>query len=217
MNEIMHIVSPQSAAWVGWTMFVLLLCGVLAELWQPGVISQAGVSLSSRTDRTYKESPATFLGQTMIHLFRTGTIAMGLCLCFYEGGAFRFVDFALVCGLIVVVLILKILLNWLLDYTFTLRRRFPSAYEDYSNLGTISVLVLYPLLLIVLRFSKPMVAMLMMLIVAVIFLGMWIYRGGRLFISSPSSIIYFALYILTLEVLPLGILYVGTGLMLTNL
>ena len=118
MDGISHILSPMSAPWCGWTMLVLLLCAVLGELAQPGVISQASASLLSRNDRTYKNAPVNFIGQSLITLFRIGTLAMTLFLCFYQKGNFGFGTFILLCGIIFAILLMKMLCNTLLDYTF---------------------------------------------------------------------------------------------------
>ena len=66
MNGIEHIVSPMSAAWCGWTMLVLLLCAILSEVMQPGVILQSPTSLLAQTDRTYKDSPVNLYGQLLL-------------------------------------------------------------------------------------------------------------------------------------------------------
>ena len=74
MNEIAHIVSCSSAPWCAWLMFGLLICALLSEAYQPGVITQAKNSLSAQTDRMYKESPATLMGQLLMGIFRIGII-----------------------------------------------------------------------------------------------------------------------------------------------
>ena len=44
-------------------------------------------------------------------------------------------------------------------------------------------------------------------IVAVLFLGVWLYRCARTYLVSPAAIIYLLLYIATVEVLPLMALF----------
>ena len=196
-----------SAPWCGWTMLALLLCAVLGELLQPGVISQASSSLLSQNDRTYKNAPTNFPGQVMITMFRIGTAAMGLYLCLYTGGQSGFGVFATLCGLIVALLLVKMLCNNLLDYTFQISRRFMPAYEQYGDITTIATCILYPALLIMLRVDNILMNRWLVDSIAVLFLLMWLYRLARNYIQSLGSILYVGLYLGTLEVLPLGLLF----------
>lgn len=216
-EEIAHIISPMSAPWCGWTMLVLLLCAIVSEWLQPGIITQAHESLIAKTDRTYKESPNTFLGQMLISVFRIGTIAMALCLCVYKGTGFSFAAFAVICGLVVALLLLKMLFNRIIDYTFALSRRFGEAYELYADIVTLAAVALYPIVLAMLRIGTPLLAQWGTGIVAVLFLGMWIYRSARLYIVSPIAVVYLTLYIGTLEVLPIASLYVLSDKMIAIL
>lgn len=210
-SGIAHILSPMSAAWSSWTMLLLLVCAVFSEVFQPGVISQAHASLTARSERTYKESPATFMGQLFIMIFRIGTIAMALCLALYSEGHFSFAGYASVCGLILSILIIKMLCNALLNYTFMLVRHNNVAYEQYGNITTVATILLYPLLLVLMRFGTPLATQWTLGIIALLFIAMVIYRGGRMFISSPKAILYFAVYVCTLEILPLAVLYLSSA------
>ena len=206
MEGITHILSPLSAAWCGWAMLVLFLCAILSEFFQPGVITQATSSLFARSDRTYKDAPTNIQAQTLIALFRIGTLGMALCLCFHTGDHFRFVSYLAVCGIVTGILFVKMLCNLLLDYTFMLSRRFTPAYEHYANVSTIAVCFLYPSVLIALRTANPVVGQWVFGVVTALFLLMWTYRAIRIYVNSFRSILYLILYICTLEVLPLGIL-----------
>lgn len=213
-SGIGHIISPLNAAWCGWTMLFLFLCAVLGEYMQPGIITKAGSSLVARVDRLYKDAPTNFIGQTLIAIFRIGTFAMALCLCFYANAPFRFVAFGAVCGLIIAILLVKMLCNIVLDYTFMLSRRFAMVYEHYANIATVAICVLYPCLLVVLRIGSPIVGQWILGIATVLFVLMWTYRAIRTFIVSPLSILYLTLYICTLELLPLaGLFYLSQKMM----
>jgi len=206
----MHIVSSLNAPWCAWTMLGLLLCCIFGEWFQPGVLSQAHTSLVVRNDRTYKEAPANFMGQLLIALFRIGTVALTLCLCWAPENRFSFASFWVVCGLIVLMFMVKMLCNSLLDYTFMLSRRFGTPYEHYGNLFTLVALVLYPVLLVLLRFTSPLAARWTLGIVLVLFILIWIYRTFRTYVVSPVAVIYLLIYICTLEIMPFaGLVYLS--------
>ena len=217
MPYLPHIVSPLSAAWCGWTMLCLLLTAVLGEWLQPGVISQAYDSLVVRTERTYKDAPVNTIGQFFVALFRIGTIGMGLCLCLEPEGRFAFISFGAVSGVIIAVLLVKMLCNALVSYTFELSRRFAGTYEMYGNIMTLACLALYPALLLSMRFGTIIAHRWVLGGAAVFFLLLWIYRSFRQFVISPKVVLYWLVYVATLELLPLGALYYLSEKMLSQL
>ena len=206
MESVAHIFSPLNAAWCGWTMLFLLLCAVVSEFLQPGVITQAGASLRVRQERAYKDAPTNYASQFLITLFIIGTLAMAIYLSFYSGQAFRFVTFFAVCGVVFVVAALKMLCDVTVDYTFMLSKRFSPIYEHYANMITITSCILYPCVLVLLRFGNATASRWVLGAVTVVFLLLWIYRAARHFINSPRAILYFIIYICTLELIPLGLL-----------
>ena len=211
MEGITHIFTPSSAAWCGWTMLLLMLCALLSEMMQPGVISQTDASLRMRTDRVYKDAPTNYLSQFLITLFRIGTLAMALYLCFYQQGPFSFGIFVAVCGVVFLVTLLKMLGDVLVDYTFMLSRRFSPAYEHYANIITITSCILYPCVLVLMRYGNAIASRWVLGTVAVVFFALWIYRASQHFIESPRAVFHFILYLCTLEFLPLGlILYLSS-------
>lgn len=171
-------------------MLVLLLCALISELLQPGVISQAGSSLRVRTERMYKDAPTNYLSQFLISVFRIGTLAMALCLCLYRGGSFTFGLFAALCCVIFLVALLKMLGDVLVDYTFMLSRRFTPVYEHYANILTITTCILYPCVLLLLRFGNAAASRRVLGLTILLFFGMWIYRAARHFIDSPRTMLY---------------------------
>lgn len=187
-------------------MLALLLCAVLSEYMQPGVISQAHTSLFSQSDRTYKDAPVNFIGQFMITLFRIGTLAMAVCLSVYTEGNLRFGAFAVIGGITLAVLLVKMACTALVDYTFMLSRRFAPAYGQYSDIATIAVCALFPAVLAVLYIGNQTAARWVLLGATALFVVMWTYRMVRTYLQSLLAILYIALYIVTLEALPVGVL-----------
>ena len=202
VSGIEHIISSQSAPWCGWTMLGLLLCAILSEWMQPGVISQASASLAVRNDRLYKDAPVNFMGQLLITIFRIGMVAFALCLCWETQGRFPYRMFWMMSGIVLLVLMAKMLCNVLLDYTFMLSRRFGSPYEHYGNLFTLLALTMYPMVLILLRFSSVAATRWIMGCLAAVFILIWSYRIIRTYIASPIAVLYVLIYICTLEIVP---------------
>ena len=202
-----HIISPWSAPWCGWIILALLVCAVLSGFMQPGIISQAHTSLLAQTDRTYKDSPMNLWGQVFITLFRLGTIALAVSMCLYTGGTFGFGSFALIGGLTVAVLLVKMAGTALVDYTFQISRRFMPSYNQYSDITTIAVCLLYPGMLIVLRIGGTVALKWLLAGVAALFVLLITYRFMRNYMVSLRAVVYVILYVMTLEVVPMGALF----------
>lgn len=191
-------------------MFALFLFAIISEWLQPGVVSQSPASLLVRAERIYKDAPTSIMAQILISLFRMGTLAMLICLCLCEDGSFRFADFMAVNGIILGVVLVKMLCNILLDYTFQLTRRFGDIYEHYSNLLTITIVALYPLLLIFFHIGTVSSARWLLGITGGVFLLLWLFRSAQQYIRTPMAVLYVLAYTLTLEVLPMaGLIYLS--------
>lgn len=204
MDGITHITSIVSAPWVAWIMLALMICAVFAEWAQPGVISQAPTSFFARTDRTYREAPANFMGQLLITLFRLGTMTMTLFICLCPAGQASLAAYGLILAGILAVLLVKMLVNVSIDYIFQFTRHFGVAYEPYGDLVTMISLLLYPAMLVITRFGTPVAAQWVAAIAAVLFIALWIFRAWRTYVSSLMAPVYLMMYMLTMEVLPLA-------------
>lgn len=199
---VAHIISPLSAPWCGWVLLGLFICAFLSEFFQPGVITQASESLRFRIGRTYKDSPVTFAGQTLITLFRLGTLALALCLFFSPAGHFSFAAYMAVNGIILALLLVKMFWNVLIDYTFQLSRHYGPAYEHYSNIATLVCVILWPVVLVLCHVSNPAVIRWSLGIIAALFFAILLYRGVAHYLRSPMALVYLVLYACTLELLP---------------
>jgi len=203
-----------SAGWCGWLLLALGICAVVGEVFQPGVISSASESLFAHSNRTYKQAPDNFPGQMLLTLFRIGVPAMALCL-FID--AHSLAAYGVAVAMTVAVLVVKRLCNQLLDYTFRLRVAAGGVRTHYANIGTLSSLILYVCLLVLLQTGSVTANRWTIGICALLFVGMVAYRLARIYVTDAKAILYVGIYILTLEVLPLGALVVLTSQMTTNL
>ncbi|MCR5049871.1 MAG: DUF4271 domain-containing protein [Paludibacteraceae bacterium] len=209
MPFIPHISSLLAAPWSGWLMLCLLLSAVIAEVVQPGVVTNAYISLVSQANRTYHVSPRNFFGQLFVSIFRVGVGAMALCMCFYTTGGFKFRTYMAVFGLIVGCLLVKMLLNKILEFTYSLSRQSGSLYEHYGNILTMIMLVFYPCQLVLCHWYNVNVNRWIFGVVIASASIAWLVRCFRTYVSRPVDIFYVILYFATIEVLPLcGIIYI---------
>lgn len=217
MNGYEHIVTLYSAGWFGWTMLVLAVCAVLSELFQPGVITGVPSQVFAHSERTYKQTPDNFPGQLTVTVFRLGTPALLLMMIMGDRFASPGNGFALYgisIAMILVVMLVKMLCNALVDYTFSLRANAAGMTDMYANIATFMGLLLYPAILLLPFIGSVAVNRWVAGVAAALFVGLITYRLMRTYMTSARSIFYILMYVFTLELLPLGVLVVGMSQMM---
>ncbi len=192
-------------------MLGLPICAILAGVFQPVVIRQGFVSLFSKVERSYNDSPMNYIGQALLFVFRAGILGMAIYLFTYNSqlamhansGEFLFSRYMTIMGAVAATEIVKYLVSLLLNYTFQLSRQFATLFAHYTYVSTSICCVLYPLLLLIIYFgSQALTTIGLCVMMSVCWLVLFI-KWVRVFFTSIPSVIYVLLYILTIEVLPL--------------
>lgn len=192
-------------------MLGLPICAILAGVFQPVVIRQGFVSLFSKVERSYNDSPMNYIGQALLFVFRAGILGMAIYLFTYNSqlamhansGEFLFSRYMTIMGAVAATEIVKYLVSLLLNYTFQLSRQFATLFAHYTYVSTSICCVLYPLLLLIIYFgSQALTTIGLCVMMSVCWLVLFI-KWIRVFFTSIPSVIYVLLYILTIEVLPL--------------
>lgn len=192
-------------------MLGLAICAILAGVFQPAVIRQGFVSLFSKVERSYNDSPMNYVGQVLLFVFRAGIVGMAIYLFTYNShlathtadGEFLFSRYMTIMGAVAATEIVKYLVSLLLNYTFQLSRQFATLFAHYTYVSTSICCVLYPLLLLIIYFgSQALTTIGLCVMMSVCWLVLFI-KWIRVFFTSIPSVIYVLLYILTIEVLPL--------------
>lgn len=192
-------------------MLGLPICAILAGVFQPVVIRQGFVSLFSKVERSYNDSPMNYIGQALLFVFRAGILGMAIYLFTYNSqlamhansGEFLFSRYMTIMGAVAAMEVVKYLVSLLLNYTFQLSRQFATLFAHYTYVSTSICCVLYPLLLLIIYFgSQALTTIGLCVMMSVCWLVLFI-KWIRVFFTSIPSVIYVLLYILTIEVLPL--------------
>lgn len=187
-------------------MFALLLMFALAIAHQPGLLKAGFHAVFSRLDRTYADSARDLYTNILLLVFRLGTLALALQTIFFHEGEFSILIFLLiVAGLMVWELIKWLSIRALASVFMTVRAlEAPMAY--YANLQLMASMLVYPITLVIIDYNCLIIGEILLAIVYATYLVLLSIRMVRMFLSKPIAIFYIALYIVTLEVIPVGIL-----------
>lgn len=187
----------------------LLFLAVLANVSQSGVVVNSFSTLFAKPDRSYADVQRTGIGQISLHMFHIGTLSLGYYLFCFTTGDFSISRFGIIALFVMLVYGLKVLLMWLVEYTFQLQKSCPAAGSHYVNLVTVWCCALYPLLLVMqnagvndfLRWCAGLISGMFVLLV--------LYKWCRAYLDSPLTLLYILLSVVTLEVLPIVGAYYG--------
>ncbi len=212
MTEIARISTPLSEAWPTWLMLGLLLCLVLSEVLQPDSFSSVFRSTFTRLERVYGDRARNFYGVLLLNTFRIGTVAMALYVFTYSHAPFSLLTYGSIILLIIAIILVKMLVSGLVSYTFELGRTTALFLPQYDNLWTILCLLLYPVTLLCINLESAVLLWVAIGIVA-LFVALMLYKIMQYFYAGPKSLLYLMIYVVTLELLPLGAIMVTTRLL----
>lgn len=203
--------SPVSAPWVAWVMLFLLLCGVVAEMVQSGVVVQAFSTIFAKVERSYGDVQHNLLEELIMNIFRIGTFAMALYLYAYRAGDFRFATYLLVAAWVLGIDAVKLAVAAVVNYTFRISKRFALISTHYNNLWTVICCGFYVALLFLLNIDNAVLTKWLLFALALVAIVLIFIKWIRIFCTDMRSFLYIVLYILTLEVLPLLVMIMGAG------
>lgn len=201
-----HIASLYSSAGFAWLLLALLACAVITRIAYPPFLNDCAAVVFSKITRRYSDTTRTSLF-VFSHLFLLGTMALSLWLCQYADGPLNWLQYALLIVLVSVWLLLRFLMARFLGYVFSIRQETQAVHEDSMLLLMLVGLVFFTVCCLVP--VLPASATIRTIAAVVIALYLVILTGKVVvtYAKSFRTLFYISLYILTLEVIPLAMLY----------
>lgn len=201
-----HIASLYSSASFAWLLFSLLTCAVMTLISYPTFLNECVSVLFSKITRRYSDTtrltPIVFS-----HLFLVGSFALCLWLCMYSAGGLHWLQFVLFAALIALWLLARFLVSRFIGYVFSIQHEAQAIQEDsLSLLMLVSLLFYVPCCLTPLLPLQPILPQLAAGIIVLYIIAL----TGKMTVSyarSVKSLFYIALYIMTLEIIPMAFLY----------
>ena len=191
-------------------MFGLIICLLFAEWQRPGCVASAFRTTFSRLERMYGDSATSVVGSIFLNIFRIGTLALAVYMGTRDGNSGILArGYLFVLLLLLSVIMVKMFLGWLVSYTFELRRAKDVYLSHYDNLWTVLSILLYPLLLLYIHLSDNTVIPWLLLSIGAMFVLVVFVKMVMHFYRGAQTALYLALYMMTLEILPLAVIVYG--------
>lgn len=203
MMEVMsRILSPSVGSWVAWVM-VTLLCLVLFNHVISSSISMLWRSWSSHSDRMYTGAMSqSVMSVVLSYVFRVGVMAMAVYLLGYESGDFLLMNYIKIVGMLAIVSFVQWVLWQLMSFVFLPFAQQKNAWEQRMMIYNASCVLLWWIVLIIIGIHSRLLELILMLCLAVLWIGLLIVKGLQMFYQKPWNVLYVLLYTITLEVLP---------------
>lgn len=183
-------------------MFALLLMLLMAIAHQPGLIGASFRAVFSRLDRTYADAARDLYTNILLLIFRLGTLAMALQTLFFGAGTFSILTFLIIVAGLGVLQLLKWLAMQSIAKIFLSVRALEEPLSFLASLQLLTSIVVYPVTLLLIDYNWLWVCAVLLAAVYVAYLVLLLIRMIRIFMTKPISILYIALYIMTLEIVP---------------
>lgn len=202
MDNVARILSPDSASWVMWVLFGLLLLALCVGFLGSDIAALAR-SLFSKSDRMYVDRNTQGILQTIIvQSFRIGVIALVGYLWIYNANDFAIVNYLLVVGIVASLLLVQWLLLKGIGNVFLTPKQLAIAMEQRSVVCNTMAMLLWPTALVMIYIGKEASTVLCG-IAGGVYVVLICVKYMQLFYQNVLSIGYMLLYVISLEVLPL--------------
>lgn len=205
MPFVDRISSPMSESWTAWTLLGLLLLLCWAIHRQPTLLRVAWQTTVAKTERSYSDAAMDTLALVMVLLFRLGTVSLALDILFFEGGKFLFSDYLLTLLILLGTELIKVIVAWIVNFTYRLSLSFGMSYVHYTNLWLLTCVPLWCFCCISIYCGSPVLTNVLMSIAVCLLAISLVVKGVRSYVNRLTSLLYVLLYVMTVEVVPLVI------------
>ena len=160
----------------------------------------------SKITRRYTDT-SRWMPIIFAHIFLIGTLSLTLYMCMYESGIARWGAYG---GIAVVVgawLLFRLLASRFVGYVFSIAHETQAMVEDSVSLWMVSSVLLYVLCCVFQWLPSVGVFRMGVGVIAGMYL---VVMSGKVLVSYGKSLkmlFYILLYILTMEIIPLGLVY----------
>lgn len=202
MEKMIHILSPTSAPWVAWLLFILLIMMFCTGSFGLN-FSTLYRGIFSKGDRTYvNHNTRNIIHEVSNWISKIGIVAYIEYLLISGGIEINLVQYLLIMALIAVVLAGQWLLLKGIGIVFLSGNRLDIAFEQRSIINNAILPLLWPIALIITHVDTSTSG-----IICIIFIGGYLIlmciKFMHLFYRSILSVVYMFLYVISLELLPL--------------
>lgn len=203
MSNIPHISSPYSEPWVAWTLLLLLVIALFSQSAQRNPLTDLR-NIFSQSERHYGSNTQNWAANIAALLFRWGVLSLTVYLIVYQPGCFTLLNYVKVLGVVAAVFCVQTLVTIAVGQVFLQPKQREVIAEQYSYIRNLTTILLWMVLLVMTNIPGQLALYILVGITALLFSGVVLGKGIRLFYRKPLSLFYILLYFISLEAIPLA-------------
>lgn len=201
MNELVEILREQSS-WYNWMMLTALVVLAFAQILHPRLCQHCFESTISTFERSYS-NVSSFSALFLAFVFQLIMVSLSICQC-WGGRMVSYGQFGMIVLIVLALNIVLIGLSVMVSYVFDIQTEFAIQMEQYISLGTAMCIVGYPFVLLAMNGILENVFPVIFGILMGIYGLAMILKLVRFYLRKLLSIVYILLFVVTLIVLPWG-------------
>lgn len=203
MNGIEHISSPYSENWVYWV-FLLLLALMFLNHSVKNSLVIAFRTISSHSDRVYGGQNSNILGVMSAWVFRIALFALVMYVASFKGGEFSFTRYLMIVGAVGAVCLAQYILTLGVGWVFVARKDLDNGLGQLEIVRNCMGVILLPMPLVMIWVDNSLCSWVLLGIIGAFFVILTLAKSLQLFYKNILSLFYILLYLICLEIIPVG-------------
>lgn len=203
MSGIEHISSPYSENWVYWVFLLLLALMFLNQSIKNSMIV-AFRTISSHSDRVYGGQNSNILGVLTAWVFRIALFALVIYMVSFDGGDFTFGRYLIILVVIGAVCFVQYILTLGIGWVFVARKDLDNGLGQIEIVRNCIGVMLLPMPLWMIVVDNSLLSWILLGIIGGFFIILMLVKSLQLFYKNILSLLYILLYLICLEIIPLG-------------
>ena len=203
MKWIEHISSPYSENWVYWIFLLLLMLMFLNDSVKNSLII-AFRTISSHSDRVYGGQNSNILGVLSAWIFRIALFALVVYMASFKVGEFSFLRYLKIIGGVGVVFLVQYILTLGVGWVFVARKDLDNGLGQLEIVRNSTGMILLPMPLVIILVDNYLFSWILLGIIGTFFIILTLIKSLQLFYKNILSLFYVLLYLICLEIIPVG-------------
>lgn len=203
MKWIEHISSPYSENWVYWVFLLLLMLMFLNDSVKNSLII-AFRTISSHSDRVYGGQNSNILGVLSAWIFRIALFALVVYMASFKVGEFSFLRYLKIIGGVGVVFLVQYILTLGVGWVFVARKDLDNGLGQLEIVRNSTGMILLPMPLVIILVDNYLFSWILLGIIGTFFIILTLIKSLQLFYKNILSLFYVLLYLICLEIIPVG-------------
>jgi hypothetical protein len=161
-------------------------------------------TISSHSDRVYSSQNANLLSILCSWAFRIIIFALAIYVAIFESGEFSFLTYLAIIGIVGMVCLLQHALILCVGWVFVTRKQLDNGLGQLENVRNSIGVILLPMLVIMVWINNPLCSWILLGVLGTIFVLLTLTKSLQLFCKNILSVFYILLYLICLEIVPMG-------------